>query len=187
MPETTAEPGERALSDEEILVPHKEVKLTNGTRVLVAPWGVTQGKLVFARLETLTPKLEGGDIRAYQLLSKAYDEIVDLVAMTVEVERSEIEKKPTEGGWTFDDLIEVTEAVLEVCILRSDGRGALPLLLSLYGTLNELAARSTGPMIARQRLRDSEKGDTSKATSGGNSGSKARRKKARSSRRSSTH
>lgn len=171
MPETTEEVGERRLRDDEILVPHKEVKLTNGKRVVVAPWGVTTGKLVFARLEELQPKIDVSDATAYQLLAKAYDEIVDLVALTVDVPRSEIERKPIDGGWTFDDVLEVTEAMLEVCIVRSDGRGALPLLVRLYVKMDQLARISTGPLVVPRPSSGSAPADTSTATSGNASAS----------------
>ena len=189
MPTSTAEPEDRALSDETIIIPHKEVRLTNGRRVVVAPWGLTQGALVLARLDALTPKLftPGETLNARQLLARAYGEVVDLVSMTVEIPREEMEKPPSEGGWTFEDLLGVTDAVLEVCILRSDGAGALPLLVGLVGKMTTIVSRSTGPELARLRLSGSEAGGTSPARSGNGLGSrrkKTARKKRPSSRKS---
>lgn len=185
MPQTSAEPAKRALSDEKIITPHEEVKLSNGRRVVVAPWGMTQGALVLERLDALTPKLlTGEEFNARQLLARAWDEVVDLVALTVEIERQEMEKPVAQGGWTFEDLLKVTEVLLEVCVVRSDGKGALPLLVSLVGKMGEMLARSVGPEIARRHLSDSAREATSPATSGNGSGSPRKRKKARSSRTS---
>lgn len=186
MPKTTEEPEERALSDDQILFPEREIKLTNGTRVVVEPWGLKEGALVLERLEALTPKLfsKGEQVDARTLLSRAYGEVVDLVSMTVDVPREVMEKKARDGGWTFEDLLEATDAVLEVCILRSDGRGALPFLVTLMGKMTEIVSRSTGPELARRRLSDSEKADTSPETSDNGSGSPAKTSKVRSSRRS---
>lgn len=184
MPRTTGEPANRELSDEVIVTPHREVKLSNGKRVLVAPWGMTEGKLVLYRLDELAPKLEGTDVNARQLLARAFDEVVDLVALTINVEREEMEKPAKDGGWLFEDLLAVTEVVLDVCVIRSDGRGALPLLIKLVGKMGEMVARSAGPAIVKPRSNDSERPASSPATSGNGSGSPPRRKRARSSRTS---
>jgi len=177
--------GGRALPDEKILIPHKEITLTNGTRVTIAPWGLTKGALVLERMNALSPKLLVGDANARQLLSRAWDEVVDLVAMTVGIERAEMERDPMEGGWTFEDMCAVTDAVLEVCVVRSDGAGALPFLLKLVEKMGEIVTRSAGPVLARKQLRDSAAKGTSKARSGNGSVSRPRKtNKRRASRRS---
>lgn len=189
MPTATAEPEDRALSDETIIIPHEEIRLTNGRRVVVAPWGLTQGALVLARLDALSPKLftPGEAVNARQLLARAYGEVVDLVSMTVEISREEMEKPPTEGGWTFEDLLAVTDAVLTVCILRSDGAGALPLLVGLVAKMGTIVSRASDPKNAPRRSNGSGAGGTSPARSGNGSGSRRKKtghKKRRSSRKS---
>lgn len=185
MSETAEGIGGRPLSDEKIVVPHQEVTLSNGQRVEVAPWGMKQGALVLERLDALSPKLFASDVTATKLLARAYDEVVDLVSLTVGIPRAEMEKDIREGGWGFEDLVAVTEVVLEVCIIRSDGRGALPLLLSLAAKMRETLGRSAGPTLARQQLQDSARKGNSKGRSANASASRKRpRKKRAGSRRS---
>lgn len=173
MTEPTIEPARaveektgRELSDETIINPEREVKLSNGERVVVAPWGMKEGHLILERLEALQPALvaQGGKWNAHELLSTAWNEMVDLVAMTVGVERAEMEKPPSEKGWTFEDMLEATEAVLDVCFVRSDGRGALPLLVALVGKMGEIAMRAaSGRRPATPLASDSAPADISKA------------------------
>ncbi|MCP4868275.1 MAG: hypothetical protein GY898_06105 [Proteobacteria bacterium] len=179
MPETTeTAAGARPLSDEKIITPHREVRLTSGEHVVVAPWGMTQGSLVMARLEALQPKLAGigakGPVTPHALLAEAWDEIVEIVSMTVGVARADMERPPTEGGWTFEDLLAVTDAVLDVCLVRSDGRGALPLLMGLVGRMTELEERATN--AASLLSTTSGKRASSPASSGNGSASKRGRR-----------
>lgn len=188
----------RALSDVDIILPAREVVLTNGHKVIVRPWGLRTGALVIGRLEALTPKLierdDEGHVRAVgldprALITRAYDEILDLIELTVGIARADLEREPIDGGWTLEDLLGVTEAMLEVCVLRADGRGALPLLLALVGRMQEVVIRAIGPTlasraaseIAQQRSSDSEPEGTSAAASPNGSGSRpARARKGRS-------
>lgn len=175
MPDTEGA-ATRLIPDEKIITPHREVTLSNGTRVLVAPWGMTQGSIIMARLEALQPRLAEaaaeGPITPHALLSKAWEEIVDIVSLTVAVERSEMERPVLEGGWTFEDLLAVTDAVLDVCLIRSDGRGVLPLLMALVGRMNELEQRSRGSSGEPTPSGTSGKAGTSRGRSGNGSGSR---------------
>ena len=179
MPETTeAAAGGRPLTDEKIIIPHREVQLTSGEYVVVAPWGMTQGSLVMSRLEALQPRLADvaaeGAVTPHKLLAAAWDEIVDIVSLTVGVERAAMERPPAEGGWTFEDLLAVTDAVLDVCLVRSDGRGALPLLMALVNRMTEVEERATS--AASSLSATSGKEATSPASSGNGSGSKRGRR-----------
>lgn len=182
MPETTeAAAGARPLSDEIIINPHREVVLSSGKRVLVAPWGMTQGSLIMARLEALQGQLANiageGPVTPHKLLSAAWEDVVEIVSMTVGWEREAMERPPSEGGWTFEDLLAVTDAVLDVCLVRSDGRGALPLLMALVGRMNELDERSKS--AADSLSTDSVKAATSPGRSGNGSASTRKGKRAR--------
>lgn len=162
----------RELSDEAIINPEREIRLSNGKSVVVEPWGMKKSKLVLARLDALGPAFReqtevGWDPR--KLLVAAWDEVVDLVAITVNVEREEMEREPHDRGWTFEDILSVTEAVLEVCVLRADGRGALPLLSALIGRMTEITVRTLGPALARQHAEDLQRADISKGESGNGS------------------
>jgi len=168
------EPAGRELSDEVIVNPDREVKLSNGQRVVVSPWGAKKGHLVLERMDALQPALAaqaGREWNARVLLSAAWDEVIDLITMTLDIERTEIEKPPRDGGWTFEDVCEVTQAVVDVCILRSDGRGALPSLVALVGKMTEVATRTLGPVLARQHERDLKAADISGDKSGNGSDS----------------
>lgn len=155
-PPAEEKPG-RELSDETIINPDREVRLSNGTRVVISPWGMKEGNLVLDRIDNVGPAFQdqrhGFD--AKKLLSAAWDEVVDLVAMTVDVPRTEMEKPPRDGGWTFVDVLEVTEAMFDVCILRSDGRGALPSLVALVTKMGEITARMFAPGRERKPETDS--------------------------------
>lgn len=171
MPDTAPaedEKPKRELSDEVIVNPDREVTLSNGNRLVVSPWGLKEGNLVLARIDAMTPALQGqaDGWDAKKLLSAAWDEVVDLVSLTVDIPRTEMEKKPADGGWTFEDILVTTEAVLDVCILRSDGRGALPSLVALVGRMGEIAARTLAPALVTLRERDSEQPGSSPGNSG---------------------
>lgn len=177
---TEAEPIQpEPAGDEKILIPHREVRLTNGKHYLVAPWGLTKGKLVLERLDKLTPKMVRGTAEARQVLAVAWDEMIELITMTLEIDRAEMEKDPLDGGWTFEDVLEVTEAILEVCILRSDGRGALPFLLAVTTRMNEVTLRAFGPEFARRLSSVSGPADTSPPPSRNGSGSRRPKKRGR--------
>lgn len=168
------EEGKRPLDDSTIIVPHEEFALANGKRVVVKPWGMTKGKLVLARLDALKPKLfepdETGAIDPKRILDRAWDEMVDLVSLSTDVPRSEMEADLSEGGWTFEDILRGTDTVFRVCILRADGTGALPLLLTLVTEMTELVARSLGPVIARRHSNASAQKGPSTDESGNGSG-----------------
>jgi hypothetical protein len=161
-----AAPGVRELDDETIVNPDREVTLVDGTKLIISPWGARRGKIVLDRLQALQPALaaQGGTWNANELIASAWDEVLDLVALTVDIPRETIEAEP--GGWAFEDVLAVTEVIFDVCILRSDGKGALPLLLGLVGKMTEVAVRTLGPALAKKRADDFVKGDTSKAKSG---------------------
>lgn len=144
------EKPKRDLTDSEIINPEKEVRLVGGQRIVVRPWGMTKGHLALQRLEVALPALRDvGGMSPAVLLAKAWDEVVDLVAMTVDVSREDMERDPSEGGWTFEDVLAVTEAMLDVCILRSDGRGALPLFAALVSKMTTVVVRTMGPALAK--------------------------------------
>ena len=159
-------PAARELTDETICNPDREVTLINGTKLIISPWGARKGKIVLDRLQALQPALtsQGGQWNPSELLASAWDEVIDLVALTVNVPRAEIEAEP--NGWAFEDVVAVTEAIFDVCILRSDGKGALPLLVALVSKLTEVAVRTLGPALAKKRAEDFVKGVTSTAKSG---------------------
>lgn len=188
-PDPTTTSSRPRPSDEEVLIPSREVKLTNGTRVLVEPWGMKKGALVLARLEGMSPHLWKRDPHTKQpvgfdaagLLSSAWDEVVGLIELTLpEVTRAEMEREPRDGGWLFEDVLAVTSAVLEVCVLRSDGGGALPLLVSLIGQATELVTRSLGPDNARRvQTRSNGSGAAGTSTVASPTGSDSRAPKRR--------
>jgi hypothetical protein len=159
-------PAVRELTDETIINPDREVTLVDGTRLIISPWGARKGKIVLDRLQALQPALaaQGGQWNPSDLLASAWDEVVELVALTVDIPRADIEAEP--GGWAFEDVVAVTEAIFDVCVLRSDGKGALPLLLGLVGKLTQVAVRTLGPALAKQRADDFVKAATSPAKSG---------------------
>ncbi len=164
------EPGARELSDETIINPDREVTLVDGTRLIISPWGARKGKIVLDRLQALQPALAaqaGGKWNPTDLLASAWDEVIELVALTVGIPREEIEAEP--DGWAFEDVVAVTEAIFDVCVLRSDGKGALPLLVGLVGKLTEVAVRTLGPGLAKKRAEDFVKAATLKGKSGNGS------------------
>lgn len=139
--------SKRELSDETIINPDREVRLQNGTRLVISPWGMKEGNLVLDRIDSMGPAFQDQQhgFDAKKLLSAAWNEVVDLVSMTVGVPRDEMEKPVADGGWTFVDVLEATEAMFDVCILRSDGRGALPSLIALVTKMGEITARMFAP------------------------------------------
>lgn len=171
-------PGGRALSDETIINPHREVRLSSGECIVVAPWGMTQGKLIMSRLERVQSGLAElaaeGAVTPNKLLEKAWDDVVDIVSLTVGVDRADMERPTTEGGWSLEDLLKATEAVLDVCLIRSDGSGALPLIGALVGRMNEIDQRArTG---GSSPSATSGKAASSRGNSGKGSGSRKGRR-----------
>lgn len=110
--------------------PKREVRLVSGETVLVEPWGIEVGLDLMPKVVELGERLgsdvsDGGVVKAVQ---EATPEVLEIIRRTI--------------GWTheqimdsdrvkFEDVFTLAQAVLEVCVIRGDGQGALGKVLSL--------------------------------------------------------
>lgn len=175
MAEPKEEPRKRRLTDEEIVFPEKAIKLIDGRSYTLRPWGARGGRLVLQRLDELAQKV-GGEFNARAMLARAWEECLELLCLSIggDVTPESIEQPAEDGGWHFEDVLRATDAMIEVCILRADGSGALPLVIDLVKRMNEILVTTLGPKLVRPRSSDSSEADTSTGTSGNGSGSSKR-------------
>ncbi len=125
---------------EKALFPAKRVELLSGEHVVMKPWGMATGRL-------LTPVVAG----IFQLLqdgisSMANDKVVDIKDLVVRAE-AEVEQVVRETlGWdqeemdkqcAFEDLFTLAQGVLDVCVFREDGGGAMGKMMALVNGATE--------------------------------------------------
>ena len=176
------------LTDSEILLPNIEVRLANGRRVLIKPWGLTDGRLLWARIENLMPamtkaytaeKAAGGEgLMVSTIIDAVWDDALEICRITIGMTREQFEAEVI-----FEDFQAILAAVLEVCIVRADGGGVLPKMLGLTRSSTSAVTRVIGPMLADSRLTPSKPQTPSRPNGAGESKARRRTGKKRKTRR----
>lgn len=125
----------------EILFPFQDVELGSGQKVVVQQWDIDTGAVLTARVVSLMEKIRGqtGEIELNELIRVARDECMDIVATTIGWTRSELSKRAT-----FEDFLNLLQAVIDTSLIREDGGGVLPKVVDLAGALNHLAGAVKG-------------------------------------------
>lgn len=120
-----------------ILFPFVDVELHDGSKVVVMQWDIDTGAVLAARVIQMMQKLTGmiGTIELAELISRAKGECFDIVATTIGWTIEELRSKAT-----FEDFMDLLQAVIDTSLVRKDGGGALPKLVGLAGALGPLAA-----------------------------------------------
>jgi hypothetical protein len=128
---------------ERVLLPEIEVKLDSiGERVVVKPWGLRQGKLMLVRLQELMGRLKDQQALTAdpaQMINVAFDEVVDLVRDSIGFDNEKMDRL------SFEELIDLTQAIFETCLLREDGGGALGKLLTLTEAGQKMVEQLASP------------------------------------------
>lgn len=138
-----AEEEKRDEALDALFPPKREVRLVSGEVVLIEPWGIELGLDLMPKVVELGERLgtdvsDGGVVKA---VKEATPEVLEIIRRTI--------------GWThadimdpkrvkFEDVFTLAQAVLEVCVIRGDGSGALGKVLSL-GTMFLGAKAETSP------------------------------------------
>jgi hypothetical protein len=127
----------------EILLPQVEVKTLRGERIVVEPWGLTKGKLMLSRLESLFTKARGTpDAGVADLIEVAYEEFYGIVRDTLEWSDEEMERK-----LLFEDLLALAETIWNLSVSREDGGGVGGKLGALLAGMNRTADQMRGQPI----------------------------------------
>jgi hypothetical protein len=152
-----------------IILPEREVRLLSGAYVTVRPWPIRKGRLLVDRVIALVERLlehrraeaaaaPGSAPRrvalATDLLDVAFEEVFGIVRDTVDYSDEQME------ALTFEDLLTLTEAVLEVCLIRGEDGGVLGKLARLVDRTGLLVSRMAAS-IQRTQTGSSSKPSTS--------------------------
>lgn len=120
----------------EVLHPHRPVVLSNGKTVLVTEWGLKLGGeqtvRVVALVDRIRKEAQAGPQDAdamLALVTHAQDDILEIVRVTVGWSPGEAE----ENVKTFEDLLDLWEAVWETSLVKPTGGGTLAKVLRLVG------------------------------------------------------
>ncbi len=134
--------GTRAKTDGDerelkILFPFVDVELHDGSKIVVMQWDIDTGAVLSARVIAMMQKLQGlsGEVELSELISRAKGECFDIVATTIGWTVEELRSKAT-----FEDFMDLLQAVIDTSLVRKDGGGALPKLIGLAGALGPLVA-----------------------------------------------
>ena len=110
---------------EDVLFPAREIRLLSGKMVVVRPWGLEKGRFMLERLVELFQKMGPSVTDAKKMIDVAYDETLQIVRDTIEWSEADF------AELAFEDALDLTQAVIEVCLVRPDGGGALGKVLEL--------------------------------------------------------
>lgn len=107
---------------EDVLLGEQEVKVSQGRRYVIAPWGIRTGRRLMGRLNTVLRMVAvaAGEGNLQRLLEECYDEIVGIVADTIDVPQSEFET-----DFELSDLLSLVNAILDVNFLARPGGNEL--------------------------------------------------------------
>lgn len=119
---------------EEVLLGVTVVQLELGGDVHLRPWGIRSAKRMMSRIKTIFMLAFGGNtLDIAVLLDSSYDEIVAMVAATIDVE---VDVLYDETKYTLTDLLALIDGIIKVNF--TDRPGLIKNVQSLMGTLNML-------------------------------------------------
>lgn len=154
---------------EDTLLPGREVKLSTGKRVRIEPWSLRVGRRVLEPVNDLLQiSVSNPDAKIPQLIDLAFDEVMQIVQVTVGFDDEQME------NLRLEDAIELATVTLEVCLVREDGGGLMGKMMR-FGKQggNLLLAAALGPEEAAAVMAEanrSEKPQRSKKRGGKKSG-----------------
>lgn len=116
----------------DVLFPEREIKLASGATEVIRPWGIKTGMRLMPRVLELGGRLQGdlSDVALADLITKATPEVLDIIRHTLGWTEQEAEDR-----LSYEDIFTLGQAIVEVCIIRVDGGGAVGKLLGLGGSL----------------------------------------------------
>jgi len=169
------------------VLPERQVQLLNGEWAIVRPWSLRQGHLLSERvidlvdriLEDRRTRLEeakaSGDAApappafARQLLALGFTEIMAIVRETIGYTPEAMD------ALTYEDGLTLTEAVLEVCLIRGEDGGVLGKMVRLVDRAGVLVVQMASRLPNRATLPTSSTSSLGKGTTARTSSSGARR------------
>lgn len=144
MEETAATNAERVLTHE------REVKLADGKRILVKPWGYATGKRLVKRLSgmaALWMYVRSGSTSLGELVADSYDEIGGIIMDSIGFSEDEM------NALLLEDVLELASAVIDLNFLqRPQLVKALEGLLERAGALVDQMWPDEAPVIEDQEL-----------------------------------
>lgn len=126
----------------DVLFPFHEVELRSGEKVVVRQWDIDTGAVLAARVVKIIQKLQGkmGEVELEELISLAKDECFDVVCETIGWTREKLRKRAT-----FEDFMDLLQAVIDTSLVREDGSGVLPKVVGLASALVPLVGLRPSP------------------------------------------
>lgn len=133
-----------------VLIPHREVTLTDGRKVVVKPWPFEQTQLLLPRLASIYTAFVAsrGDTGALanDLLLTAFEETKELIRESVVGGFKDSEFT----SCTMEDGVELATAMVEVCLIREKGGGLLPKVAKLVAATNRLGDEDPSKATEKQ-------------------------------------
>lgn len=131
----TSQRKSRDEAEWQVLFPFKDVELQCGEKVVVRQWDIDTGAILTGRVARLIQKLrgEGAEVEIDKLLELAAEECKDIVRITIGWSEDDFHNK-----LTFEDFLDLLQAVIDTSLVREDGGGALPKIVALAGALGPL-------------------------------------------------
>ncbi len=125
----------REEAEMETIFPFKDVELQSGAKVVVKQWDIDTGAVLTGRVARLIQKMrgQGAEVELDKLLELAADECKDIVRITIGWSEADFNAK-----LTFEDFLDLLQAVIDTSLVRPDGGGALPKIVALAGALTPL-------------------------------------------------
>lgn len=146
---------------ERVLFPERELTLLDGTIVEVKPWSIALGRKLLPKCAEVFGEVQQSaaadqELNAETLIDTAMESCIEIVAETIGWEVAQVE------ALTLEEVIDLIQAVLDVCVIREDGGGVLGKLLGLVGKAggiqtqvvqamtNRSTPKSTGPKAQKR-------------------------------------
>jgi hypothetical protein len=140
-------------TDEDVLLRDgRDVRISTGETFWVQKWTVLQGERVLGPITGILEKSAAEtDLRISDLISVAYDDIKQLVQVTLDLDIDKINSLPLE------DLVELATQIFEVCLVRKDGGGLMGKMVRFGVTGgNLLLTAALGPERAAAMMQQGE-------------------------------
>jgi hypothetical protein len=144
---------DRALREK--LLNGKTLTLLDGKRVTIRPWSIDQRDDLIPVLAEIVVEIQKAGRETWNLAAPAflakYSKQTDaLVQLSLGWSDAKMKKL------TFEDSLQLTNAVIEICILRPDGGGPLGELLRLFALGIDTVEQVVGPALLEIAETDSK-------------------------------
>jgi hypothetical protein len=142
--EQTQPEDQAALADgvRKVILPERLIETAKGFKLTIKPWGIKHGDVFLEQIEKFSHRLvEAQTPDAEGVLKTAWVDCLELVRLTIGWSAEEMEER-----LYAEDILVLTQAIIEICLVRDDGRGAL----KPFGVLVSLATQLVIAMNARK-------------------------------------